>query len=54
MPTLFDLVVYNAVRNFLALMVEDQHIVQEGLVLVVGRFLELFHANNGMVVSQDP
>ena len=54
LPTLFNLIVDNVVRKFLALMVEDQLIAQEGLVLVVGRFLELFHNKNGMVGSQDP
>ena len=48
-PTLFNLIVYNVVRNCLDLTVEDQLVAQEGLGLVLGRCLVLFYDNNGMV-----
>ena len=52
--TLFNLIVDNVVRNWLALVVEDQLVTQEGLGLLVGRCLGLFYVDYGMVVSQDP
>ena len=33
---------------------EDQLVVQEGLILAVGRFLELLYADNGVVGFRDP
>ena len=53
-PTLFNLIVYNMVCNWLALMVDDQLSVQEGLGLALGRCLVIFYANGGMVESRDP
>ena len=53
MPTLFNLIIYNVVRNWLALTVEDQLVAQKGLGLAVGRCLGLFYVYNGVVGSQD-
>ena len=39
---------------WLALIVEDKLVAQEGLRLAVGRCLGLFYANNGMVGSRYP
>ena len=42
------------VRNWLALMVEDHLVAQEGLGLAVGRCLGLFYADDIVVGSQYP
>ena len=51
-PTLFNLIVDNVVRNWLALAVEDELVTHKGLELEVVRCLGLFYANSGMVGSQ--
>ena len=53
-PTLFNLIVYNVVCNWLALMVDDQLPAQEGLGITLWRCLVIFYANGGMVGSRDP
>ena len=47
---LFNMIVDNAVRNWVSLTVEDKLVSHEGLVLAVGRCLGLFYIENGMVV----
>ena len=47
--TLFILIVNTIVQNWLALMVEDQLVPDEGLGILVGRCLGLFYADNLMV-----
>ena len=53
-PNLFNLIVYNVVCNWLALMVDDQLPAQEGLGITLWRCLVIFYANGGMVGSRDP
>ena len=53
-PTLFNLMVDNVVLNWLALMLEDPLVTQEGLGLVLWRCLGLLYAGNIMVVLLDP
>ena len=53
-PTLFNLIVDNVVRNWLALAVEYQLVSHEGLGLLVGRCLGLFYADDIMVVLRGP
>ena len=53
-PTIFNLIVDNVVRKWLALMVEDQLVAQDGLGLAVGRCLVLLKTNDGMMGSRDP
>ena len=54
MTTLFNLIVDNVVRKWLALMAEDQLVDQEGLGISVGRCMGLFYACYDMVGSRDP
>ena len=49
LSTLFNLIVENVVSNWIALAVEDQLIAQEGLGLVLGRFLGLLYADNSVL-----
>ena len=51
--TLFNFIFDNMVRNWLAPMVEDQLVAQEGLGLAVGRCLGLFYADSSVVGSRD-
>ena len=44
----------NAIRNCLAMTVEEQRVAHDGLRETVGRCLGVFYANNGMVESCDP
>ena len=46
MPTLFNMVVDNVVRIWIAFIVEEKLVAHEGLGLAVGRCLELFYADN--------
>ena len=54
MPTLFNIILYNVVRNWLASMVEEELVAHEGLGLAMGQCLVLFYTNDGMVGSLDP
>ena len=47
------MVVYNIIRTWLAMTVEDQRVAHEILGETTGRFLGVFYADGGMVVSQD-
>ena len=53
-PTLFNLIVDNVLHNWLALLVGDQLVSQEGLGLAVGRCMGLFYAKNIIVLLRDP
>ena len=53
-PTLFTMVVDNVIRTWLAMMVEDQQVDQDGLVETVGRCVGVFYADDGMVGLRDP
>ena len=53
MTTLFNLIVDNVVRDWLALAEEDELVSQKGLGLAVGRCLGLFYTNYGMVGLRD-
>ena len=48
-PNLFNVVVDNVVRTWLAMTVKYQTVVQEGLSLNLGRFLGVFYIDNDMV-----
>ena len=48
-PTLFNLIIGKVVWKWLAMMVEDQLVAQEGLVIEVGRCMGLFYADNIVV-----
>ena len=50
---LFNVVVDNVIRTWLAMMVEDQRVAHEGLGETVGQCLGVFYANYGMVGSRD-
>ena len=52
-PILFNVVVDNVVWTWLTLTVKCQTLAQEGLVLIVGRCLGFFNANNNMVGAWD-
>ena len=53
-PTLFNVVVDNFIRTWLAMTVEDQRVAYDGLGETVGRCLGAFYADDGMVGSRDP
>ena len=53
-PTLFTVVVYNVVRTWLSMTVEDHRVTHDGLGETVGRCLGVFYAEYGMVGSHDP
>ena len=50
---LFDVVVDNVIRTWLAMIVEDHKVAHDGLGETVGRCLVLFYENNGMVRSRN-
>ena len=52
--TLFNVVVDNVVWSWLAMNVEDQKVVQEGLGINVGRCLGVFYAEDVIVRTQEP
>ena len=51
---LFNVVVDNFIKTWLAMTVEDQRVAHDGLGETIGRCLGVLYANNGMVVSRDP
>ena len=53
-PTLFNVVVDNVIRTWLAIKIEDQPVAQYILVETVGRCVGLFYADNGMVGLRNP
>ena len=52
-PMLFNVVVDNVIRTWLAMTAEDHRVDHYGLVDTSGRYLRLFYANYGMVGSLD-
>ena len=50
---LFNVVVDNVIRTWLAMTAEDHRVDHYGLVDTSGRYLRLFYANYGMVGSLD-
>ena len=52
-PKLFNVVVDNFIQTWLAMTVEDQRLDHDGLGDTVGRCLEVFYADDGMVVSRE-
>ena len=54
LPTLFNVAVDSAVLYWIFLMVEDEAVIQDGLVHEVGCILEVFYAYYGILVSRDP
>ena len=50
---LFNVVVDNVIRTWLAMTAEDHRVDHYGLVDTSGRYLRLFYANYGMVGSRD-
>ena len=50
--TLFNVVVYNVIRTWMKIMVEDQRVAHDGLVETIWRCLGAFYANNSMVGSR--
>ena len=53
MPTLFNLVVDNVVRNWLSMTVEDELVAHDGLGLMMGQCIGMFYANDGLVWSRE-
>ena len=53
-PTLFNVEVYSVVRNCMSLIVEDNSATNEILGMSVGRYMGMFYADDGIVVSRDP
>ena len=51
--TLFNVLVENVTRKWMAMTVEDHMVAHKGLGETVGRCLGVFCANNGMVGSRD-
>ena len=51
---LFNVVVDNVIRTWLAMTVEDQMVDHERLEETVGKCLGIFYADDGMVGSRDP
>ena len=51
--TLFNVVEDNVIRIWMAMTVEDQRVVHDGLGDTIGRFLGVFYAKNAMVGSRD-
>ena len=52
-PTLFNLVVYNVIRNWMYMIVERKFVFNYGLGLEVGWYMGMFYADDGLVGSQD-
>ena len=53
-PTLFNIVVDNAILTWLAMKLEYQRVYQYGLVETVGQCLGVFYNDDNMVGSRDP
>ena len=53
-PTLCNIILDNVVRNWLALMVENELVAHEGLGIAVGQCLGMFYGDNIMVGLRDP
>ena len=53
LPTLFNFIVGIVLQKWLALTVGDQLVLQEVLVLAVGRFLVILYADDDMAGSED-
>ena len=53
-PTLFNVVVDNAILTWLAMTVEYQRVYQYGLVETFGQCLGVFYNDDNMVRSRDP
>ena len=51
--TLFNAVVDNVIRTWMAMTVEDQRVALDGLVENAGHFLGIFYVDDGMVGSID-
>ena len=51
--TLFNAVVENVIRTWMAMTVEDQRVAHDGLVENFGCYLGVLYDNNGMVGSRD-
>ena len=51
LPTLFNFIVVNVVRNWRELTVEGQLVAHKGLVLTAGRCLVIFYPGDSVVVS---
>ena len=51
-PTLFNVVVDNAIRTWMAMTVEDKRVAHDRLGETVVRCLGIFYANDGMVGSR--
>ena len=51
--TLFNVMVDNVIKNWMAMTVEERRVAHDGMGETVGRCLEVFYAENGMVGSRD-
>ena len=51
--TLLNVIVDNAIRTWLAMTVEDQKVVHNGMGEAVGRCMGVFYADDGMVESRN-
>ena len=54
MPILFNVAVDRVVYHWMSVTMGDESDNHEGLGMVVGRFLGVFHADNCMIISKDP
>ena len=52
-PMLFNAVVDNVIRSWLAMKVDDHRVAHDGLGETVGRYLGVFYDEDGMVGSRD-
>ena len=52
LPTLFNIVVNNLVRNCMSITVEDEVVAHYGLVLAVWICMGMFYADDGLVGSR--
>ena len=50
---MFNVVVENFIRTWLAMTVEDQSVAHDGLGEIVGKYLGLFYANDDMSSSRN-
>ena len=54
LTTFFNLIVYNMIRNLLAMTTDYQLVAQDGMRLAARGCLVLLYTNNGVVGSHDP
>ena len=53
-PTLFNVVMANFIRTWMAMTVEYHRVARDGLGEAVGGCLGVFYINDGIIGSRDP